>query len=118
MAVQDPHRHGQQRRCGRHHLHLHVRRSAGYHTDAAGNTWTYGYDQRGRQTTATDPDAGASTRTYDSDGRLAATTDARGQTITHTYDLLGRPTASYAGTAATRPSSSPPSPTTRSSRDS
>ncbi|KQV11412.1 hypothetical protein ASE03_30440 [Kitasatospora sp. Root187] len=68
--------------------------------DAAGNTWTHGYDLRGRETSATDPDTGPSTRTYDTAGRLSSTTDARNQTITYTYDLLGRPTATYAGTAA------------------
>ncbi|MBV6702771.1 ricin-type beta-trefoil lectin domain protein [Kitasatospora aureofaciens] len=70
------------------------------HTDAAGNTWTTGYDLLGREISATDPDSGTSTKAYDADGRLASTTDARGQTITYTYDLLGRTTGSYAGTTA------------------
>ncbi|PYC74555.1 hypothetical protein C7C46_23830 [Streptomyces tateyamensis] len=68
--------------------------------DAAGNTWSYGYDLRGRQTTATDPDAGTATSVYDAAGRLASSTDARGQVLTFGYDLLGRKTAEYAGTAA------------------
>ncbi|MFD8081800.1 RHS repeat-associated core domain-containing protein [Kitasatospora sp. NPDC059722] len=70
------------------------------HKDAAGNTWTRGYDLRGREVTATDPDTGTSTKTYDTDGRLASTADARGQTVAYTYDLLGRPTGSYAGSVA------------------
>ncbi|MFJ2782359.1 RHS repeat-associated core domain-containing protein [Kitasatospora sp. NPDC087315] len=66
--------------------------------DAAGNTWSYAYDQRGRQVRADDPDTGISTRTYDSGGRLATTTDARNQTLANTYDLLGRRTGTYSGT--------------------
>ncbi|MFD7579825.1 RHS repeat-associated core domain-containing protein [Kitasatospora sp. NPDC059817] len=68
--------------------------------DAAGNSWSYGYDQRGRQVKADDPDTGVSTRTYDSAGRLATTTDARGQTTALTYDLLGRKTGTYNGSVA------------------
>ncbi|MFJ8475887.1 polymorphic toxin-type HINT domain-containing protein [Kitasatospora sp. NPDC094011] len=68
--------------------------------DAAGNTWTHGYDQRGREITGTDPDTGTSTKTYDTAGRLATATDARGQTIAYTYDLLGRVTGTYSGTVA------------------
>ncbi|WP_371519762.1 RHS repeat-associated core domain-containing protein [Kitasatospora sp. NBC_01300] len=66
--------------------------------DAAGNSWSYGYDQRGRQVKADDPDTGVSTRTYDSAGRMATTTDARGQSMALTYDLLGRKTGTYNGT--------------------
>ncbi|MFD0400328.1 RHS repeat-associated core domain-containing protein [Kitasatospora sp. NPDC127121] len=68
--------------------------------DAAGNTWSYTYDQRGRQVKADDPDTGVSTRAYDSAGRLASTTDARGQTIAVTYDLLGRKTGAFNGSVA------------------
>ncbi|MFG2146843.1 polymorphic toxin-type HINT domain-containing protein [Streptomyces sp. NPDC048696] len=68
-------------------------------TDATGkNTWNYSYDLRGRQTSATDPDTGTTTRTYDADGRLASTTDARQQTLSYEYDLIGRKTASYSTT--------------------
>jgi RHS repeat-associated protein len=60
-------------------------------TDNSGrNTWTYGYDLRGRQISASDPDAGASSTTYGTDGRVATTTDARGVTLATTYDALGR----------------------------
>ncbi|MEU4113936.1 polymorphic toxin-type HINT domain-containing protein [Kitasatospora sp. NPDC028055] len=68
--------------------------------DAAGNTWSHGYDLRGRETSTSDPDTGTATKTYDADGRLATTTDARGQTIAYTYDLLGRVTGTYSGTAS------------------
>ncbi|MFH8385090.1 RHS repeat domain-containing protein [Kitasatospora sp. NPDC018058] len=65
--------------------------------DAAGNTWSFGYDQRGRVVRSDDPDTGVSTRTYDGAGRLASTTDARGQTVVITYDLLNRKTGTYNG---------------------
>ncbi|MGW3183746.1 polymorphic toxin-type HINT domain-containing protein [Kitasatospora sp. NPDC001119] len=68
-------------------------------TDAAGNTWTYTYDLRGRQTSATDPDTGTTGRTYDGASRVSTSTDARGQVLTYTYDLLGRKTGLYQGTA-------------------
>ncbi|MFJ4185164.1 RHS repeat-associated core domain-containing protein [Kitasatospora sp. NPDC089509] len=68
--------------------------------DTAGNTWTHGYDLRGREVTATDPDTGLGTKTYDADGRLSTTTDARGQTLAYTYDLLGRTTGTYAGSVS------------------
>ncbi|MET9675854.1 ricin-type beta-trefoil lectin domain protein [Streptomyces sp. NPDC006482] len=69
--------------------------------DAVGNTWTYGYDQRGRQITATDPDTGTSTQTWDSAGRLGSTTNAKNQTLTYTYDLIGRKTGVYDGVSTT-----------------
>ncbi|MFI9157524.1 polymorphic toxin-type HINT domain-containing protein [Kitasatospora aureofaciens] len=68
--------------------------------DAAGNTWTHGYDQRGREVTSSDPDVGTTTKAYDIAGRLASSTDARGQTIAYTYDLLGRVTGTYSGSAS------------------
>ncbi|AUG80256.1 hypothetical protein CFP65_5559 [Kitasatospora sp. MMS16-BH015] len=68
--------------------------------DAAGNTWTHGYDLFGRELTSTDPDTGTSTKTYDTAGRLATTTDARKQTLAYTYDLLGRMTGSYVGSVS------------------
>jgi RHS repeat-associated protein len=64
-------------------------------TDAAGNQWNYSYDLNGDQTSATDPDAGASSSTYDAAGQMLTTTDARGKTISYTYDLDGRKTAEY-----------------------
>ncbi|MFG2776012.1 polymorphic toxin-type HINT domain-containing protein [Streptomyces sp. NPDC048350] len=53
------------------------------------NSWTYGYDLRGRPVTTTDPDKGLSTNHYGSDGRVDTVTDARG-TLATTYDELGR----------------------------
>ncbi|MCX5129467.1 polymorphic toxin-type HINT domain-containing protein [Streptomyces sp. NBC_00347] len=63
-------------------------------TDNSGrNTWTYGYDLRGRRTQSTDPDKGKSTTAYGADGRAESVTDARGITLASTYDELGRPTS-------------------------
>ncbi|MBX7470469.1 hypothetical protein K1Y80_30875 [Streptomyces sp. MAG02] len=68
-------------------------------TDATGkNTWTYAYDLRGRQISATDPDTGTTVRTYDGDGRLSTVTDARHQTLSYDYDLIGRKAAEYSAT--------------------
>jgi RHS repeat-associated protein len=75
-------------------------------TDTAGNTWSYGYDLLGDQTSQSDPDAGASTSTYDPDGQLMSTTDARGKTISYTYDADGRKTAEYDTTGGAAESSS------------
>jgi RHS repeat-associated protein len=61
-------------------------------TGPDGAMWTFGYDLRGRKTTAQDPDAGTSTMGYDGANRLISTTDARGQTVTSAYDALGRKT--------------------------
>ncbi|MDH6113512.1 RHS repeat-associated protein [Kitasatospora sp. MAP12-15] len=71
--------------------------------DAAGNTWSYGYDLRGRQISSTDPDSGTSTTTFDTDSRPASTTDARGQSLAYAYDLLGRKTGEFNGTTAGDP---------------
>ncbi|MEV4559953.1 hypothetical protein AB0K51_23590, partial [Kitasatospora sp. NPDC049285] len=65
--------------------------------DAAGNTWSYEYDQRGRQTKATDPDTGVTTQTWDDAGRLTSSTDARNTTLYHAYDLIGRKTGTFQG---------------------
>ncbi|MCB8905999.1 MULTISPECIES: ricin-type beta-trefoil lectin domain protein [unclassified Streptomyces] len=65
--------------------------------DAAGNVWSYTYDQRGRQTSASDPDTGTTTRTYDAASRLSTLTNAKNKTLVYTYDLLGRKTGLYDG---------------------
>ncbi|MEV7418010.1 ricin-type beta-trefoil lectin domain protein [Streptomyces sp. NPDC089919] len=70
-------------------------------TDAAGNTWSIGYDLRGRQIAYHEPDKGDSSQTWDSASRLASTTDARGRTLTYAYDLIGRKTGLYEGAATT-----------------
>ncbi|WP_306316680.1 MULTISPECIES: RHS repeat domain-containing protein [unclassified Streptomyces] len=61
-------------------------------TDPAGNKWSYGFDARGQQVTADDPDKGKSTTTYDKVGNAATVTDARGTTLTTDYDDPGRKT--------------------------
>ncbi|MFG2640348.1 ricin-type beta-trefoil lectin domain protein [Streptomyces sp. NPDC048370] len=68
--------------------------------DAAGNVWSYTYDQRGRQIGASDPDHGVSTQTYDAASRLTSSTDAKSRTLVYTYDLLGRKTGLYDGTVS------------------
>ncbi|MFD9793909.1 RHS repeat-associated core domain-containing protein [Streptomyces sp. NPDC059070] len=63
--------------------------------DAAGNTWSIGYDLHGRQTGYQEPDKGTTSQTWDAAGHLASGTDARGKTLKYTYDLLGRRTGLY-----------------------
>jgi RHS repeat-associated protein len=62
-------------------------------TDAAGNTWRYTYDVRGRRIRALDPDNGTSAMTYDDADEMLTMTDARGTAIAASYDALGRKTA-------------------------
>ncbi|MGA5822743.1 RHS repeat-associated core domain-containing protein [Kitasatospora sp. NPDC094028] len=69
-------------------------------TDSSGNTWSYGYDLRGRQTSASDPDTGTTKTFYDTQGRLDHTVDAKGTTLAYTYDLLNRKTGVYSGSVA------------------
>lgn len=66
-------------------------------TDPAGNRWSYGYDLRGRKTSATDPDKGTSTATYDNAGQLMTRADARGKALAYEHDVLGRKTAEHDG---------------------
>ncbi|MGW7302357.1 polymorphic toxin-type HINT domain-containing protein [Streptomyces sp. NPDC054829] len=65
--------------------------------DSDGNTWSHGYDLLGRQTSASDPDAGTSTTEYNDLDQIVAATDARNKTIGYTYDNLGRQTARVDG---------------------
>ncbi|WP_433260269.1 RHS repeat domain-containing protein [Actinosynnema sp. CS-041913] len=67
--------------------------------DPVGNTWTYGYDLRGRQVSETDPDAGTTTTTYNDAGDETSVTDAKGRTLANTYDSLGRRTGLFEGSA-------------------
>ncbi|MFI8436171.1 RHS repeat-associated core domain-containing protein [Streptomyces sp. NPDC079020] len=70
-------------------------------TDSAGNTWSAEYDQRGRKTTAVDPDAGTTTMAYDEADRMISTTHtATAETVSTSYDGIGRPTITYDGTVA------------------
>ncbi|MET9627637.1 RHS repeat-associated core domain-containing protein [Lentzea sp. NPDC006480] len=58
--------------------------------DTAGNTWTYGYDIRGRRTSETDPDTGTTTTTYTKAGDKETVTGATGPKLVYDYDVLGR----------------------------
>ena len=69
-------------------------------TDPAGNTWSYGYDQRGNQISAQDPDRGSTASVFDDRSQLVSTTDSRGKKVTHVYDLLGRETETHDGDAS------------------
>ncbi|MET8042518.1 polymorphic toxin-type HINT domain-containing protein [Micromonospora sp. NPDC005215] len=70
--------------------------------DPAGNKWTYGYDIRGRQISADDPDRGLTTTAYNDYGDVTETVDAtaraRGQKLVYAYDDLGRKTGVYDNT--------------------
>jgi RHS repeat-associated protein len=74
--------------------------------DAAGNTWSYGYNLAGNRTSEADPDAGSSKSAYDAAGQLMSVTDARGKTISYTYDADGRKAAEYDTTGGATESSS------------
>ncbi|MFC7615449.1 hypothetical protein ACFQV2_20055 [Actinokineospora soli] len=65
-------------------------------TDAAGNTWRFGYDLRGRKTSSTDPDSGETTTAYDNSGLPTSVRDATGKTVVTAYDALGRKTGTFA----------------------
>jgi len=63
--------------------------------DAAGNTWRYGYDLLGNQTSAQDPDTGTTITTYDPASNPVTVTDGRGKQTTTVYDSANRKTATY-----------------------
>ncbi|MGA3563507.1 ricin-type beta-trefoil lectin domain protein [Melissospora conviva] len=67
------------------------------HSEDPDQSWTWRYDQRGRLTTATDPDTGATTLTYDHRDRPLTSTNARGITVWNGYDELSRPTQQRLG---------------------
>ncbi|MQS16207.1 hypothetical protein F7Q99_29265 [Streptomyces kaniharaensis] len=69
-------------------------------TDSSGNTWSYTYDLRGRQVSASDPDTGVSQTFYDVNSRIDHTVDAKNNTLAYSYDLLGRRTGMYNGSVA------------------
>ncbi|MEU3645436.1 RHS repeat-associated core domain-containing protein [Lentzea sp. NPDC034063] len=66
--------------------------------DAAGNTWKWEYDVRGRQIRAEDVDKGVSTTTYDALDRAETVTDALNKTLTYAYDKLNRKVSTKSGT--------------------
>ena len=68
-------------------------------TDPAGNTWRYGYDQRGNKIRDEDPDKGVTTYTYDAAGKQTSSTDARGVSLFYGYDALARKTSVRDGSA-------------------
>ncbi|MEU3251831.1 sugar-binding protein [Streptomyces sp. NPDC006997] len=70
-------------------------------TDAEGNVWSYEYDQLGRQTKSTDPDAGTTITAYDALDHQVSITDARGIKTSTQYDKLGRPTFTWEGEPGT-----------------
>ncbi|MEV4949401.1 ricin-type beta-trefoil lectin domain protein, partial [Streptomyces sp. NPDC053755] len=53
--------------------------------------WSWTYDRRGRQESATDPDTGTLRTTYDDRDRVLTSTNARGVKIWNSYDELSRP---------------------------
>ncbi|GLH99934.1 polymorphic toxin-type HINT domain-containing protein [Phytohabitans aurantiacus] len=59
-------------------------------TDPSGNTWSYTYDIRGRQTHVDDPDKGLTEIGYNDFDQRETVEDARGITLAYTYDVLGR----------------------------
>ncbi|ROQ93870.1 intein/RHS repeat-associated protein [Streptomyces sp. 2132.2] len=63
----------------------------------AGDTWSFEYDVRGRETRVSDPEKGVATKAYGKGDRLESITDARGKTIAFAYDALGRTTATHEG---------------------
>lgn len=69
--------------------------------DQAGIVWSWGYDQRGRNVSAADPDKGSTTLTYDDAGQILSSTDARNMTLTRVYDELGRQTQLWQGAVST-----------------
>ncbi|MBP6702234.1 MAG: VCBS repeat-containing protein [Vicinamibacteria bacterium] len=58
--------------------------------DPLGNTWSYTFDNLGRNLTKADPDAGTWTYAYDDAGRVVNQQDAKAQTTTLEYDAAGR----------------------------
>ncbi|WP_329062542.1 polymorphic toxin-type HINT domain-containing protein [Streptomyces sp. NBC_01429] len=61
-------------------------------TDQAGSTWSYAYDQLGRQTKSIDPDKGTVDSHYDDRGQLTDTKNDEHISLFNTYDNLGRKT--------------------------
>lgn len=67
-------------------------------TDAAGKSWAYAYDLRGRETKKIDAEEGETTTAYVPPGQwgagqIASTSDPRKVTLAYTYDQLGRQTS-------------------------
>jgi RHS repeat-associated protein len=72
-------------------------------TDQAGSVWGYGYDLRGRQIQAVDPDRGTTTSGYDVVGNRTTVTSPLGTgttTVAYIYDALNRRTTMRDDSAA------------------
>ncbi|WP_405817976.1 ligand-binding protein [Streptomyces sp. NBC_01390] len=65
--------------------------------DESGNVWSYGYDVRGRQTQAVDPDAGTTWMTFNDLDQVKTVRNQRDITLTFNYDKLGRQRSLYNG---------------------
>ena len=68
--------------------------------DSVGNTWTWVYDLRGRETSRTDPDSGTTASSYDDADNLLTTTDNKNVTLAYTYDSLNRKTSQWHGSTS------------------
>ena len=64
---------------------------------SAARVRTFGYDDLGRLTGESTPEAGTQSYGYDNNGNLKSKTDARNITTTYTYDELNRMTAKSGG---------------------
>ncbi|MDX2853096.1 polymorphic toxin-type HINT domain-containing protein [Streptomyces sp. PA03-3a] len=64
---------------------------------SAGATWTWTYDQLGRQIKAVDPDSGTTTPTYNDRGEQTKVKDGRNKTVAFVYDNLSRVTETHDG---------------------
>lgn len=70
-----------------------------YNTADATHAWSWTYDNRGRQETATDPDTGTTSTWYDKYDRALHTKNARGVEVWNNYDILSRPTEQHLNAA-------------------
>lgn len=63
--------------------------------DAASDTWSYGYNLLGQNTSVSDPGTGTATSVYSTGGNLLSRTDANGDQLSYVYDAMKRKTAEY-----------------------
>ncbi|MFJ3901405.1 polymorphic toxin-type HINT domain-containing protein [Streptomyces sp. NPDC090025] len=69
-------------------------------TDPSKNSWTWTFDQLGRERTATDPDTGTSKKNYNDRSELTSSENGNKKTTAFVYDNLSRQTESRAGSAS------------------
>jgi YD repeat-containing protein len=60
------------------------------YTNAAGNSWVFTYDLKGRPLTLTDPSGATTILTYNPDDTVATRTDAAGDVTSYVYDAFMR----------------------------